>query len=139
MRYYVFSTLTCDHNYTNWNPPPETKSLIRTIRSQVLIKGGANLANVDNPRLAPKGVMTEVTEQQMAELDHNSVFQKHKKRGFIVVTMSKADPEQVARQDMAPKDNSAPLTPDSAIFQREGEESIKPMAGSKVKGALGAK
>lgn len=142
MRVYVHSTLTCDHIYTNWNPPPDPKSLIRTIQSQVTIKGGANLANVDNPRNTPKAVTTEVTEKEYDQLQRNSVFQKHLKRGFIVVTMAKVDAEVVAKADMQNKDHSAPLTPDDKMFKKQGEEAVKPMVDNestlaRVKGAVG--
>lgn len=127
---FVFSTLTNDHKYTNWRTPNE-KSMIRIIDGEVLIRGGANLATADNPKFAPKGVMTEVSDQQMEILEKNSQFKKHVAKGLIFVTREHADPEVVAKSDMLAKDNSAPLTPDSEIFNRPDPDgnTITPLEG----------
>lgn len=143
---YVYSTLTNDHNYTNWSTPSEKSMIRNVIPGAVLIKGGANLANVENPRVAPRGVVTEITDKQLEYLEQNSVFRKHKNSGLILVLQSRVDPETVAQQDMKDKDNSAPLTPKSDIFGRVGPdgETIKPMEEKdgfieKIKGAVGMK
>lgn len=142
---FIFSTLTANHLYTNWVAPNE-KTLVRNIvGNPVLIKGGANLPDTENPKSAPKAIVTEVTEQQLEYLEQNSVFRKHQKAGLILVMQSKADPETVAKADMTPKDNSAPLTPDSDIFKKVDADGnvIKPMEEGKgstierIKGAMG--
>lgn len=143
---FVYSTLTNNHMYTNWVAPGE-KSMIRIIVGKpVLIKGGANLADVENPKFAPKGVVTEVTEDQLGYLEQNSMFRKHKQKGLIVVANERLDPERVAAASMEPKDNSAPLTPDSEIFQKVDADgnTIKPVTEKtgivdRVKSAVGLK
>ena len=101
---YIFSTLANDQKYQNWirgegvNTPGEF----------VYITGGAGVAN--DRIVTPLGVMTEVSDEQLAVLKSNVVFQKHERDGFIVVQNKKADPEKVA-SDMNRKDPGAPITP----------------------------
>jgi hypothetical protein len=115
MRYWIHSTLTNDHLYTQWTRPEDKNLSPEVIPDPVFIKGGANRATFPDDRFGrhtPRGVMTEVTERQMEYLEGCWNFQRHKKRGLITVTTSKEDPEDIAR-DMHPKDNSAPLTDSS--------------------------
>lgn len=127
MRYYVYTTLTNDHDYTNWTNPSD-KTIYPTIESHVLIRGGANRATVKQQ--TPLGIRTEVTELQHEQLMRNRKFLQHMDRGFIVVTTDKNDPEEIARKEMEKADNSAPLTPNSAIFKkvaRDGDDVIQPV------------
>lgn len=124
MRYYIYSTLTNDYAYTNWHPPASENDPTREIQFQCLIKGGANRAN--DRLITPKGVRTEVTEQQHDELHKNTTFQKHLKQGFILVMTSKEDPEEVATAGMKARDGSAPLTPDHPMFKGTAENTPKP-------------
>lgn len=141
---YVYSTLTAGHMYTNWHAPNDTTMVRVIVGKPVFIRGGANLANVENARFAPKGVMTEVTDEQMEYLEQNSVFRKHKKDGLITTSSERMDAEDVAKGDMQAKDNSAPLTPDSEIFKKANADgdTITPVVEkasmmSRVKGAVG--
>lgn len=102
---YVFSTLASDVAYTNHaagggdmpiDLPPVT------------IKGGAGIAN--ERIVTPRGVATEVTEGQVEYLRANQVFQLHEKNGFVMVSETYGDPDQVA-VDMTGRDNSAPVVP----------------------------
>jgi hypothetical protein len=102
---HVFSTLATDQRYVNYDTNPEG---IPLPISDIFIKGGAGVAN--DRLITPYGVATEVPEEQVAELEKNPVFQKHKKAGFIVIRGSKADPDKVAT-DMNARDPSKPLTP----------------------------
>lgn len=127
MRHFVFSTLTKDHKYTQWDVPAD-KNQMPTIRGvPVIIKGGANRATFPEGSVGlhtPKGVVTEVSDQQMEYLDGCWKFKQHCQRGFLIVTSADTKPEIVAK-DMEPKDNSAPLTPDSPEFQKEGMPSLE--------------
>jgi hypothetical protein len=51
-----------------------------------------------------------VTEEALAELEKNPVFNLHKKNGFITVQARRADADKIAT-DMNAKDKSKPLTP----------------------------
>jgi len=107
---YVYSTLASDVNYTNHVPgggdlPIELPP--------VHIKGGAGVAN--DRFVTPRGVATEIDEEQLAYLRANEVFKMHEKNGFIEVSESKVDPDIVAA-DMTGRDNSAPIVPQDNII-----------------------
>ena len=102
---YVYSTLASDVAYTNHakgggDMPIELPP--------VFIRGGAGVAN--DRFITPRGVVTEVTEEQVEYLRQNEVFKLHEKNGFVEVSESKVDPDLVAA-DMTGRDNSAPLVP----------------------------
>jgi len=103
---YVYSTLASDVAYTNHmagggDMPIELPP--------VTIKGGAGIAN--ERLMTPRGVVTEVTEQEVEYLRQNEVFKMHEKNGFIEVSESRVDPD-IAAADMTGRDNSAPLVPE---------------------------
>ena len=129
-RFYVYSTLTNDYAYTNFEPvtingqPRQIKRSSDGFKEQILIKGGANIPN--DHFITPLGVRTEITERQYAALQDNRTFQKHLKQGLILVKSEKDDPEAVARAYMLARDQSAPLTPQSDVFKKDDPESVKP-------------
>jgi hypothetical protein len=102
---HVFSTLANDQRYTNYVSNPEGAPIVT---GEVLIKGGAGIAN--DRFITPLGVHTEISEEQLGELEKNPVFIRHKRDGFVTVQQRRADPEKVAT-DMNAKDKSRPLTP----------------------------
>lgn len=104
-RLYVFSTLATDMNYTNHEAGGADLPMALP---PVFIKGGAGVAN--DRLVTPRGVVTEVTEEELAYLEANQVFQLHKDNGYILVEKSNADPEKVAA-NMTGRDNSAPVVP----------------------------
>lgn len=113
---YVFSTLANDQLYTNWQ--------VSDIQGQdpahighVLIHGGAGIANA-RTLYTPNGAVTEVTEEELALLEQNQDFQRHKKGGFITVRARRAEVDAVA-SDMSAGDKSRPYTPKSAEFNVE--------------------
>jgi hypothetical protein len=143
MRFYIHSTLTHSHKYHQWSQPTDQNMIPEIIGIPVVIQGGANRATFPDDKFGrhtPKGVMTEVTEEQMDYLNGCSAFQKHVKQGFLTVTHSNEAPERIA-SDMEKRDNSAPLTPDSPEFNKpdpvepEGE-TIVTKAVRVMKGAL---
>lgn len=107
---YVFSTLATDMSYVNWHspgvgiPPMEGK--------HVNIQGGAGVAQKGKPGSefwTPLGRVTEVSDDDLALLERNEVFQLHQKNGFITVRAKSIDVEK-AVADMNRKDNSSPRT-----------------------------
>ncbi len=109
---YVYSTLTAPQLYQNHSqasgndiPAPITVDG----HEGVYIAGGHGLAD-KHFMTAHGAVITEVSESQLEYLEHNKVFQVHKKNGFIEVAASKEDPEKVAAE-MEGRDASAPLVP----------------------------
>lgn len=126
--HYIFSTFTNDQAYTNFEPT-KAGGGPRNIVSQVIIKGGANRADV---RLfTPKGVMTVVDDQQLEALEQNPLFRKHRDVDHrIVVRDTEMDPDKCAADDMNPRDGSAPLTPNSPEFKRpDTAEPVKDKKG----------
>lgn len=128
-QFYIYTTLTNDHAYTNWTKPTDPK-MRPQIAEQVLIKGGVNLPN--EHLITPLGMRTAVTDKQMEALNRNKKFLQHKERGFIVIKTDADDPEKVARRHMEKRDNSAPLTPQSEQFRDRGEDTIKPITTDKT-------
>jgi hypothetical protein len=101
---YVFSTLANDQLYQNWN---HAGNDVPSKGHAVLIKGGTGVAN--QRLITPLGIMTEIDDADLEELEKNQGFKDHKDKGFITVQKKKADTEKVAA-DMNLKDESAPLT-----------------------------
>lgn len=102
---YVYSTLATDVAYTNHL---QGGADLPIELPPVLVKGGAGVAN---DRLhTPRGVVTEITEEQAEYLRANKVFQLHEQNGFVEISSSKIDPDKAAA-DMTGRDNSAPIVP----------------------------
>lgn len=103
---YVYSTLSNDNRYVNH--APGGADLPEAIGDGVLIKGGANIP--DGRLETPHGVVTRVSEDELAYLNENYLFGLHQKNGFITVRKDKVEAE-VAAADMQGADASAPMTP----------------------------
>lgn len=115
----VFSTLTSPNEYVTYKDGGARD--VAQIAHRVVIKGGAN--NVDRRNLqTPRGVATEVTDNDLEHLMQNQVFQLHLKNGFITVDAAKdaRDADQVATV-MEGRDDSAPEVPQDFA---EGQEPI---------------
>lgn len=102
--HYVFSTLTASQTYTRTASGPN--DLPRTV-AEVYIAGGANVP--DKYLRTPAGVMTPVTDEELAVLQENPVFQLHEKNGFVTIKSKPYEPEKVAAE-MTHRDDAAPLT-----------------------------
>ena len=102
---YIFSTLAADMDYTNHvSGGADLPIELPPVR----VNGGAGVA--DKHFVTPRGVLTEVTDEEMEYLQQNPVFKVHVANGFIQIETKKADPEKVAA-DMSGRDPSAPLVP----------------------------
>jgi hypothetical protein len=132
---YVYSTLASDVAYTNHmagggDMPIELPP--------VVIKGGAGIAN--ERLVTPRGIVTEVTEQEVEYLRQNELFKMHEKNGFVEVSESRVDPDTAAA-DMTGRDNSAPLVPEdfkpeeqpASVGGIEGDSQPAPAPKSKRK------
>lgn len=120
---YIFSTLTSAVNYRSYAPGGADMPIVT---GSIRIEGGTNIPN--KQLVTPMGVMTKVTEEQLATLLSNKVFQAHMENGFIKVENKPYEPEKVAG-DMNTRDNSAPLVDED--FEREDKE-------AKAKGLTGS-
>lgn len=112
---YIYSTLTADNAYAIYENNPNAD--IPVIERKILIKGGANVA--DRKTLyTPKGVVTQVSDEDLALLEKDYSFQQHVKNGFIKVERHEAPVEKIVA-DMTPKDKSAPKTPNDFLKDHE--------------------
>lgn len=101
--HHIYSTLTASQVYTQTKPgggdiPVET--------GRVYIAGGSNVP--DKYMVTPRGVVTSVTDEELAILQENEVFQAHVKNGFISIQTTEKNVEKVTA-DMEGRDKSAPL------------------------------
>lgn len=106
---YIYSTLSSDQLYTLWITP-KNEGMLPKKKSQVLIKGKANVA--DKNFITPRGMVTSVSDEELKQLEANSQFRKHVERSFIKVEAKKANVDKAVK-DMEARDASAPLTADS--------------------------
>lgn len=108
---HIVSTLSNDQHYTRYHP--SSNGGAHLVISHVKVKGGANVANpkalTPDSILTPEGVTTKVSDDELEFLLQDEVFLTHQKNGFVKVLKFEAKAKQVAK-DMAPADNSAPLT-----------------------------
>lgn len=111
---FIYSTLSCPQRYTKFVPGAEGG--IPREEGSVLIHGGANVA--DRAIITPRGVVTEVSDEELALLKENKLFNTHCENGFITIETKKVDVEKVT-PDMEARDGSAPLTPGD--FEVEGK------------------
>lgn len=123
-RHFVYSTMSASVKYTSYR---KTVNDLPEVVYQVLIAGGANVAN--KHVVTPRGVVTEVSADDLAHLEQNELFQRHKKNGFILVDSIKVDPE-VKAADMQHRDSSAPMTPNDY----DGKDGPKPVEANAKRG-----
>ena len=109
---FVYSTATCSTTYNIFHPGND-KDISRT-KHKILIKGGANVAN--KHIVTSRGVVTEVSDEDLKLLMGDYHFQQHMAAGFLTVDAIKTSPNKVAK-NMEAKDASAPKTPEDPEFQ----------------------
>lgn len=101
---YVYSTLSAPVDYTVFSQGGGNLPITEKI---VAIRGEAGIAG--KHLQTPRGVATPVTDEDLAALSDNYIFQLHLKNGFVTIG-DEGDADQVAA-DMNGRDNSAPLVP----------------------------
>ncbi len=110
--HYVYSTITNDTSYpmyieNNSKDLGIIKKRPDGTRMTVIIKGGHGVAN--KHMFTPRGVVTQVTDEEMEYLLQNVNFKRHMKAGFVTYEKKEVAPEKKILE-MAAKDGSAPLT-----------------------------
>lgn len=125
---YIYSTLSTDQIYAQYAKSDNNDLPI--VEKKVHIHGGANV--VDKKQLVtPRGVVTHVSDEDLALLESNQQFQRHKKNGFIVVDSRKVDPE-VRAADMVSRDDSAPMTPEDYDEDEDGKSKAEAKIGDRA-------
>lgn len=107
---YVFSTLTAPVAFTAWQDGTQLKS--------VTIAGGAGVST--KHFITPRGVSTQVSDEDLDHLEKDSSFAELVKNGFLTVEKKDANADKVA-SDMNSRDKSAPATPESLIAEGKAE------------------
>ena len=104
---YVYSTATAGDSYVKYKYSADGKSLPIAVKT-VTIRGGHGVS--DKNFVTPRGVVTEVSQEDLDFLLSDPNFMEHVKAGFMSYDKKKVDPEKKIK-NMAKKDGSAPLTP----------------------------
>jgi len=132
--FYVYSTATCPIDYVVYRK--NSSNDLGVIEKhpngkpmRVTIKGGHGVANKN--LVTPRGVVTQVSDEDMQLLLDDAIFQRHMKAGFMSYDKKNVDPEKKAAS-MEDKDGSAPLTP------KDFEESENSTAENKIYKKKGA-
>lgn len=132
--FYVYSTATCPISYVSYvqnssNDLGVIKKRADGSKIAVTINGGHGVAN--KHLVTPKGVVTEVSDEDMEFLLQDRLFQKHMKAGFMAYDKKEIAPAKKAK-DMTDKDKSAPLVPsdfeeaeastgDTKVYKKKGK------------------
>lgn len=103
---FVYSTLAANQAYTTYVQSDPNQ--LPKIRKTVLVKGGTGVTEARHVQ-TPKGVITEVTDEELEALQENTSFQDHVKNGYITVEARKAKIAKVT-ESMNKGDKSRPLT-----------------------------
>lgn len=115
---YILSTLTAGQDYTFYVKQDINEGINR-VSKVITINGGANVA--DKHFLTKDGILTEISDDNLELLQTHPVFQTHLKNGFVKIMKSNSEKDvRKGKKDMSPKDNGAPLTPES--FEKEGKK-----------------
>ena len=112
---HIFSTLTANQKYPTWKKVSGRD--LPVMDGYVLIHGGANLPS--KVFVTPRGVHTEITDEQYEQLKQSSGFKQHLANGFLSVEDRPHDVDAVV-SDLNEKDTSAPMTPKD--FENAGQK-----------------
>lgn len=104
----IVSTLSTGMDYTIY--AENLHGGANTVVKIITIKGGAGVARRggDTGIFTPEGQTTEVSDEDLAYLKSNPVFQTHVDHGYVQILVSAAKIEKAVK-DMSKKDASAPL------------------------------
>lgn len=102
---YITSTMSASVSYAIYG---KTAGGLPIVQKEIVIEGGANVMS-KKLMVTPNGVVTKVTDEELALLEAHPLFKTHQKNGFIRV--SKSNPQEdiakVDTKDMQNKDASA--------------------------------
>lgn len=134
MTYYIYSTATCGAFYTLYeNNSSKDIAVPKKANGRVLqveIKGGHGVATKN--LITPRGVVTQVSDEEFELLKQNASFQKHVQAGFLSFDKKEVAAEKKVA-DMADKDGSAPVTPqdfEDGENSSDGAKTYKKKKGS---------
>ena len=111
---YVYSTATCSTDYAVYKKTGNRD--VAQVERKITIHGGANVATKYPNLHTPRGLVTQVSEEDLAILEQDYHFKQHVELGFLSVDKRKIEVEKVI-PGMQAKDKSAPRTPDDPEFK----------------------
>jgi hypothetical protein len=117
---YVYSTATCTTSYVLYKEDKDKNSGFAEAVKKVTINGGHGVAT--KHLVTPKGIVTKVSEDDLAFLLADINFQRHMKAGFMMYEKSKKVDTEKKVENMAKGDNSAPLVPKDFTESKHSDE-----------------
>lgn len=117
----IVNTMGQSVEYTTYRRVEEKGSLRLIPGESILIRGGQGVMRSRELVTPREGVITEVTAEQLAELENNCLFRKQRDAGFLTVIGSERD-QKKAFADMSPEDDSAQLTPEDFAAEAANAE-----------------
>jgi len=124
---YIVSTHSSDVEYVNWITNKDggvnVRKEISNGKTGVVVLGGHGVAQKSGTRgiYTPDGVITKVTDDELAFLESDETFKRHKAAGGVKVVRSKPDASEVAKDMAVSKDT--PLT--AKDFEKGGRVSTQ--------------
>lgn len=115
---YVYSTLSNDQAYVQWGKSSDKDGGPLRRDNTIVIRGKANVFDKEK-FVTQKGVVTPVSNEELARLRTNKAFQRHLEAGYIKIENHREEPQKVAKS-MTGKDQSAQLTADDYV--KEGKK-----------------
>lgn len=115
-KFFIVSTMTAAVAYPRYSTGGGD---IPVASDHVTIQGGANVPD-KFMRTPEGGVITPVTEEELAILQASPVFEMHQKNGFIKIMDKEPKSAEVAASDLEGRDKSAPLVDED--FEAEGQQ-----------------
>jgi hypothetical protein len=115
--HFVYSTLAAPQAYTSYVKNSDKEMCI--VEKTVHIKGGTGVMDARNV-MTPRGVVTQIDDEELKCLMENPVFKMHIENGFITVETKEVKVEKVADR-MNQKDKSRPVTPDDFEKSKDGK------------------
>lgn len=102
---YITSTMSASVNYAIYG---KTEGGLPVVKKEIVISGGANVMN-KKLLVTPNGVVTKVTDDELAMLKEHPLFKLHEKNGYVRVSNEnpQEDVMKVDTKDMQGKDASA--------------------------------
>lgn len=111
---YITSTMSASVNYCVY---AKTVGGLQKVVKEITVKGGANV--IDKHFITPEGVVTAVTDEELALLMENETFKLHMQNGYVKVHKR----NELNTKDLEKEDNSAQLTDDK--FEKAGRKKPK--------------
>jgi len=117
---YIYSTLTSANVYPVYK---REESGVSTAVKNIKINGGCNvIKKTESGGLhTPRGVVTPVSDEDLALLMQDKIFNLHIKNGFITIDKKNIPISKVVN-DMEARDSSAPLTEETIEKEKKKKE-----------------